>query len=173
MSEVMDAILTRRSVRAYKPDMPPQEAIDQIILAGTYAANGMGKQSTIIIQVTNKELRDRLEVLNGEIAGRANPQFYGAPVVLIVLADKEVPTAVCDGSLVLGNMMLAAHDLGLASCWVNRAKQTFEMPLGKEILERLGLEDKYIGVGNLIVGYADGVSPAAKPRKENWVYHID
>lgn len=169
----MDAILTRRSVRAYKPDMPPQEAIDQIILAGTYAANGMGKQSTIIIEVTNKELRDKLEVLNGEIAGRANPQFYGAPVVLIVLADKEVPTAVCDGSLVLGNMMLAAQDLGLASCWVNRAKQTFEMPLGKEILASLGLEDKYIGVGNLIVGYADGEAPAAKPRKENWVYHID
>lgn len=173
MSEVMDAILTRRSVRSFKPDMPPQEAIDQIMLAGTYAASGMGKQSPIIIEVTNKEIRDKLEVLNGEIAGRANPQFYGAPVILIVLADSTVPTAVNDGSLVLGNMMLAAHDLGLGSCWINRAKQTFELPLGKEILQKLGLEDKYIGVGNLAIGYIEGEAPAAKPRKENWIYHLD
>lgn len=173
MSEVFDALLTRRSVRKYKPEMPPKEAIEQIVLAGTYAASGMGKQSPIILAVTNPEVRAKLEALNGEISGRPNPQFYGAPVALVVLADKNVPTYVYDGSLVIGNMMLAAHDLGLGSCWVHRAKQTFETEYGKELLASLGIEGEYEGIGNLIVGYADDEIPSAKPRKENWVYFVE
>ena len=170
----MKNLLTRRSIRAYKPDMPPKSVIEQIIKAGTYAATGMGMQSPIIIAVTNKELRDKLSVLNAEIGGRAGTDpFYGAPVVLIVLADKNRPTCVYDGSLVMGNLMNAAHDMGLGSCWIHRAKEEFERPEGKEILKQLGIEGDYEGIGHCIIGYADCDAPEPKMRKENYVYWIE
>ena len=172
MSETMEKILTRRSIRKYKPDAVPQEILDQIIKAGTYAATGMGAQSPIIIAVTNKELRDRLSKMNAEIMGVSGTDpFYGAPVVLIVLADKTRPTYLYDGSLVMGNLMLAAHDLGIGSCWIHRAKEEFELPEGKEILKSLGIEGNYEGIGHCILGYADGPEPEAKPRKESYVYY--
>lgn len=171
--QLLTLIETRRSIRSYKPDMVPQEILDQIISAGTYAATGMGRQSPIIIAVTDKETRDRLSRLNAEIMGAKNDPFYGAPVVLIVLADKSAPTCVYDGSLVMGNLMLAAHALGIGSCWIHRAKEEFERPEGKEILKSLGIEGEYEGIGHCILGYADCNSPKAAPRKEDWVYHID
>lgn len=172
-NEMLDLIKTRRSVRRYKPDMVPQELIDQVIEAGTYAATGKNTQSPIIIQVANKEVRDQLSKLNGEIMGTTSDPFYGAPVVLIVLADKSIPNHVYDGTLVLGNMMLAAHALGLGSCWINRARQEFERPEGLEILKKLGIEGEYEGIGHCILGYPDGPDPKASPRKVNWVYKID
>lgn len=170
--ETLETIKTRRSVRAYKPDMPAKELIDQVIEAGTWAPTGMGQQSPIIVAVINKELRDELSQMNAEIFGRPGTDpFYGAPVVLIVLADKSMPTYVHDGSLVMGTMMLAAHDLGLSSCWIHRAKEEFESERGKEILKQLGVEGDYEGIGHCILGYAaDDAAPVAKPRKENWVY---
>ena len=117
MSNTIDAILSRRSIRKYKPDMVPKEIIEKIVQAGTYAATGMGKQSPVILAVTNKELRDKLSKMNAEVMGTVSDPFYGAPVVLVVLADKSRPTYVYDGSLVMGNLMLAAHELGIASCW--------------------------------------------------------
>ena len=128
MSEVLAKMKTRRSIRKFKEDMVPQEVLDQIIEAGTYAANGRNAQSPIIIQVTNKEVRDKLSEMNREIAGAPEgfDPFYGAPVVLIVLAKKDWPTHVYDGSLVMGNLMLAAHELGIGSCWIHRAKEEFE-----------------------------------------------
>lgn len=171
--QLLTLIETRRSIRSYKPDMVPQEILDQIISAGTYAATGMGRQSPIIIAVTDKETRDRLSRLNAEIMGAKNDPFYGAPVVLIVLAGKSAPTHVYDGSLVMGNLMLAAHALGIGSCWIHRAKEEFERPEGKEILKSLGIEGEYEGIGHCILGYADCDSPKAAPRKEDWVYHID
>ena len=173
MSEVMQNMITRRSIRSYKPDMVPEEVINRIVEAGTYAATGMGKQSPIIIAVTNKELRDKLSKKNAEIMGHPDMDpFYGAPVVLIVLANKERPTYVYDGSLVMGNLMLAAHDEGLGSCWIHRAKEEFESPFGKEILKSLGIEGDYEGIGHCVIGYANGEEPKAAPRKENYVYYI-
>ena len=172
MSDVLEKIKTRRSVRKYKADMIPQEALDKILEAGTYAATGMGAQSPIIIAVTNKEVRDRLSKLNASVMGTDTDPFYGAPVVLIVLADKSRGTYLYDGSLVMGNLMLAAHELGLGSCWIHRAKEEFESPEGKEILRSLGITGDYEGIGHCILGYADGPEPDAKPRKDSYVYYI-
>lgn len=175
MNEVLKAMEERRSIRKYKPDSVPKEIIDEIIRAGTYAPNGMGRQSAIIVAVTNKELRDRLSRMNSEIGGWEPDfdPFYGAPVVLIVLAEKNWRNCVYDGSLVMGNLMLAAHSLGIGSCWINRAKQEFESDEGKAILKSLGIEGEYEGIGHCVLGYPDGPIPQAAPRKENHVFYAD
>ena len=170
--DAMQNLLTRRSVRKYKPDMVPQEKLDKILEAGTYAATGMGRQSPIILAVTDKAMRDRLSKLNAAIMGVDSDPFYGAPVVLVVLADKNVPTYIYDGSLVMGNLMNAAHAVGVASCWIHRAKEEFNSSEGKQILQDLGITGDYEGIGHCILGYADGDEPAAKPRKENYVYSV-
>ncbi len=170
--DAMQNLLTRRSVRKYKPDMVPQEKLDKILEAGTYAATGMGRQSPIILAVTDKAMRDRLSKMNAAIMGVDSDPFYGAPVVLIVLADKNVPTYLYDGSLVMGNLMNAAHAEGIASCWIHRAKEKFNSEEGKKILQDLGITGDYEGIGHCILGYADGDEPAAKPRKENYVYSV-
>lgn len=172
MSATIDKMISRRSVRAYKPDAVPQELIDQIIKAGTYAATGMNRQSPIIIEVTNRAERDRLSKLNADIMGTTSDPFYGAPVVLIVLADRRCPTYLYDGSLVMGNLMLAAHDLGLASCWIHRAKEEFERPEGKALLKSLGIEGDYEGIGHCILGYPAGELPAPQPRKQPYAYRV-
>ena len=140
MSDVLETIKSRRSIRKYKSDMVPQDKLEKIIEAGTYAATGMGKQSPIIVAVTNKELRDKLSAMNAKIMGTNTDPFYGAPVVLIVLADKSRPTYLYDGSLVMGNLMLEAEAQGVGSCWIHRAKEEFESEEGKEILKSLGIE---------------------------------
>ena len=170
--DAMQNLLTRRSVRKYKPDMVPQEKLDKILEAGTYAATGMGRQSPIILAVTDKALRDKLSKMNAAIMGVDSDPFYGAPVVLVVLADKNVPTYLYDGSLVMGNLMNAAHAEGIASCWIHRAKEEFNSVEGKKILQDLGITGDYEGIGHCILGYADGDEPAAKPRKENYVYSV-
>ena len=170
--DAMQNLLTRRSVRKYKPDMVPQEKLDKILEAGTCAATGMGRQSPIILAVTDKAMRDRLSKMNAAIMGVDSDPFYGAPVVLVVLADKNVPTYIYDGSLVMGNLMNAAHAEGIASCWIHRAKEEFNSEEGKKILQDLGITGDYEGIGHCILGYADGDEPAAKPRKENYVYSV-
>lgn len=172
MSEVINNMKTRRSIRNYKPDMIPEDVLNRIIEAGTYAATGMGKQSPIIIAVTNKEIRDKFSKMNAEIMGVDSDPFYGAPVVLIVLADKARPTYVYDGSLVMGNLMLAAHAEGIGSCWIHRAKEEFESAEGKAFLKSLGIEGDYEGIGHCVLGYTDGEEPKAMPRKENYVYCV-
>lgn len=172
MSEVINNMKTRRSIRKYKPDMIPEDVLNWIIEAGTYAATGMGKQSPIIIAVTNKEIRDKFSKMNAEIMGVDSDPFYGAPVVLIVLADKARPTYVYDGSLVMGNLMLAAHAEGIGSCWIHRAKEEFESAEGKAFLKSLGIEGDYEGIGHCVLGYTDGEEPKAMPRKENYVYCV-
>lgn len=172
MSEVINNMKTRRSTRKYKPDMIPEDVLNRIIEAGTYAATGMGKQSPIIIAVTNKEIRDKFSKMNAEIMGVDSDPFYGAPVVLIVLADKARPTYVYDGSLVMGNLMLAAHAEGIGSCWIHRAKEEFESAEGKAFLKSLGIEGDYEGIGHCVLGYTDGEEPKAMPRKENYVYCV-
>jgi nitroreductase len=165
-------MLTRRSVRKYKPDMPPREDIEQIVQAGLYGASGKGRQSTVLIAVTNKDLRDRLSVLNRKYGGwpEDSDPFYGAPAVVLVLAKKNSVYVLQDGSLAMGNLMLAAHALGLGSCWVNRIRETFESDEGKAILKELGVEDELTGVGGCILGYIDGEAPAAMARRPGRVY---
>ena len=169
----LECLTNRRSVRAYKPDAVPAELIDKILEAGTFAPTGMGRQSPIIVAITNKEVRDRLSKLNAGVMGSEDDPFYGAPVVLVVLARKDMPTHVYDGSLVMGNLLNAAHELGLASCWIHRAKEEFETEEGAAILAGLGIDaSEYEGIGNCILGYADGPEPEAKPRKDDYVYRI-
>ena len=169
-----EAIINRRSVRKYKTDMIPRDIIERIVEAGTYAANGRGHQASIILAVTNKELRDKLSEMNRKIGGwdEGFDPFYGAPVVLVVLAEKDWPTHVYDGSLVMGNLMLAAHTEGIGSCWIHRAKETFESEEGKNILKELGITGDYEGIGNCVLGYADGDEPKAHPIKDNYVYYV-
>ena len=168
--DAMVNLLTRRSIRKYKPDMLPREVIEKIAEAGTYAPTGKNQQSPIIVAVTNKALRDRMSVLNAAVLGIDSDPFYGAPVVLVVLAERSNPNHVYDGSLVMGNLLLAAHAMGVGSCWINRAREVFDSDEGKAILRDLGIEGDYEGVGNCILGYADCEQPQARPRKENWVY---
>lgn len=171
--DAMENMLTRSSVKKYKSQQVPKELLDKIIEAGLAAPSGLNKQAAIILVVTDKQVRDELSKLNAgkDPFFRADP-FYNAPCVLIVLADKSVPTSIYDGSLVMENMLLAAHALGLGACWIHRAKETFEMPEGKALLQKLGIQGEYEGVGNCIVGYPEGEIPAVKPRKGNRVYYV-
>lgn len=174
MSQAMENLLTRRSCRKYKPDMIPRDVLEKILEAGTYAPTGRGKQAPIIIAVTNREMRDRLSRMNAEILGSDSDPFFGAPVVLVVLADKNAaPTWIYDGSLVMGNLMLAAHAQGVGSCWIHRAKQEFESEEGKAILKELGIDGDVEGIGHCILGYEDGPCRPAIPRKENYVYWVE
>ena len=171
--DALENMMTRKSVKKYKSDPVPKELIDQIIAAGLQAPSGLNKQAPIILAVTNKEIRDKLSADNmkRDPFHRADP-FYGAPVVLVVLADKSAHTYLYDGSLVMENMLLAAHALGLGACWIHRAKETFELPEWQAWLKELGIEGEYEGIGNCVVGYAD-MQPQEKPRKENRVYYVD
>lgn len=172
MNEILENMKTRRSIRRFRPTPVPRTLLDQILEAGTYAATGRGRQSPIILAVTDREMRDRISKMNQEIGGFSTDPFYGAPCMLIVLADKQYPTALYDGTLVMGNLMLAAHALGLGSCWIHRAKEEFETEEGKAILKGLGIEGDYEGIGHVALGYVQGEVPEAAPRKGNWVYDI-
>ncbi len=172
MNEAMKVLLERRSCRSYKPDPIPEEILEQILEAGKYAATGMGRQSPVMIAVTDKALRDRLSRMNAAVMGAENDPFYGAPVVIIVLADRSIPTYLYDGSLVMGNLMNAAHALGVGSCWIHRAKEEFDSEEGREILRSLGIQGDYEGIGHCILGYAEGPCRPAAPRKKNYVYRV-
>lgn len=172
MNQTISDLVTRRSVRAFRSEPIPQEVLEQILEAGTYAPTGMGRQSPIILAVTNRELRDRLSAMNAKIMGVEGDPFYGAPVVLVVLADQQVATHVYDGTLVMGNLMLAAHALGVGSCWIHRAKEEFQSPEGKAILKDLGIQGAYEGIGHCILGYPEGSVPQAAPRKDGYVYYV-
>ena len=173
MNEVIKNIEERRSIRKYKDEMISKEIIEKIVEAGTFAPSGMGRQSSIIIAITNKDVRDKLSKLNAKIMGAEIDPFYGAPVVLVVLSKKDVPTYIYDGSLVMENLMLAANSLKIGSCWIHRAKEEFETEEGKEILRNLGINpEEYEGIGNCILGYKKEEGNL-KPRKENYIYYID
>ncbi len=173
MNEFEKAMMARRSCRNYKDDPIPEEVLERILTTGTFAPTGMGKQAPIILAVTNKEVRDKISALNAGVMGSKNDPFYGAPVVLVVLANKNIGTYKYDGSLVMGTLMNAAYSEGVSSCWIHRAKESFETEEGKEILKSLGIDpEAYEGIGNCILGYAKKKAPAAKPRKENYVYYI-
>ena len=172
MNEIIRAMEERRSIRSFKSEMPPKEVLQQIVEAGLYAASGKGQQAAIVVAVTNKALRDKLAEENRRIAGapEGSDPFYGAPAVLVVLGRKDWPTHVYDGSLVMGNLLLAAHALGLGSIWIHRAKEEFEEPEYQQLLKNLGVEGEWEGIGHCAVGYLNGEAPAPAPRKPGRVF---
>jgi len=171
MNDIIKAMEERRSIRKFKQEMPSKSDIGQIIEAGLYAASARGEQSAIIVAVTNKELRDRISADNCKVGGWENfDPFYGAPVILIVLANKNWANRVYDGSLVMGNLMLAAHSLGLGSIWIHRAREEFEMPAYKQLLKDLGVEGEWEGIGHCAVGFMDCDLPKPPERKPGRVF---
>ena len=172
-NETLENLKTRRAIRAYQDKMPAMELIEQVVEAGTYAPTGMGRQSPIIVAVTNKEMRDSLSRMNAKVMGADNDPFYGAPVVLVVLADRNCPTYLYDGSLVMGNLLNAAHAAGVDSCYIYRAREVFQTPEGQELMKQWGIDPAYEGIGNVILGYGkpEGIKPAAK-RKADYIRKI-
>ena len=171
--EALETLYTRRSIKGFTDQMPSQTDIDKITKAGTTAPTGMGMQSPLIIVVKNKALRDELSKMNAEILGTTADPFYNAPVIIVVLADKSRGTYINDGSLVMGNMLNAAHAVGLGACWIHRAKQVFESQRGKELLKEWGIEGDYEGIGHIALGYAAVEPKPAKPRKPDYVRVIE
>ncbi len=164
-------LLTRRSVRKYT-DQPVEDAVlDKVLEAGLYAPSGMNNQAPVLVAVRDKTTRDQLSRMNAAVMGVSGDPFYGAPCVIVVLSDPEKMTWVEDGSLVLGNLMNAAHSLGLGSCWIHRARECFDTPEGKALLKKWGVPESYRGVGNCILGYA-AEEPVTNPRKEGRIIKI-
>lgn len=172
MRDILDVIISRRSIKSYLPDMPSEDDIEKIINAGTYAPTGKNMQSPIIIAITNKEVRDNLSKINASLRGIDSDPFYDAPVVLAVLAKKDWFTYIYDGSCVMENMLLEAHSLGLGACWIHHAKQVFETEYGKELLTKLNINEEYEGIGFCVVGFPNIKPEERIPRKKNYVYFI-
>ena len=160
-----DILLNRRSIRKYKPDQVADAQLDAVLEAGLYAPSGMNTQNTVMVAVRDKETRDQLSRMNAAVMGVDSDPFYGAPCVIVVLGDAEGYPVVENGSLVLGNLMNAAHAVGLGSCWIHRARQNFETEEGKALLRKWGLPEHLVGIGNCILGFA-AEEPVARPRKE-------
>lgn len=171
MNKALEAIYNRRSIRKYKPEQISKEELAAVLKAGVCAPTGMNRQSPIIVVVQDREEIAYLSKLNAAVNNWESDPFYGAPTVLIVLAEASSPHAVQDGSLVMGNLMNAASALGLGSCWINRAREVFDSPDGKALLKKWGIEGEYTGIGNCILGYPDE-EREMKPRKENYVYYV-
>lgn len=173
MNECIEMMKQRRSVKRYNPNRPVEpEKLEQILEAGMYVPSGYGKQSPRIIVVRDPGTRDLLSRLNARFLGKEIDPFYGAPTVLIVLADRSQPTFLYDGTLVMGNLLNAAHALGVDSCWVHRAKEVFDCPEGKALLEKWGIDGDYEGIGHCILGYGTGPAPKAGPRKAGYAVYV-
>ena len=172
MNESIKNLLERRSIRAYKKELVPKETLDTILEAGEYSPSGMGQQSTLMVVTQDPELVARLSKMNAAVMGSTSDPFYGAPTVIIVFSDSKMGTCVENGSLVMGNLMNAAHALGVDSCWIHRAREVFASEEGKALLAQWGIEGDYIGIGHCILGYRDCELPHAKPRKENYIYRV-
>ena len=171
-NETLHTLETRRSCRAYKPEQITKEELEAVLRAGTFAPSAMNRQSAKIVVVQDAATRAQLTRMNAAVMGKDTDPMYGAPTILVVLADAGSKNAVQDGSLVMGNLMLAAHSLGLGSCWIHRAKETFEREEGKAILKELGIEGDYEGIGNCVIGYAKEPAKDAAPRKTDYVHYI-
>ena len=174
MKETLNDLIERRSCKKYLSKPVEKELLEKVIKACTFAPTGKNRQPVKILAITDPQVRDELRKLNAKILGvdeNFDP-FYNAPTVLVVLADPSVNTYLYDGSLVMGNLMNAAHALGLGSCWIHRAKEEFNTEYGKSLLRSLGIEGEWEGIGHCLLGYADGPLPAARPRKDGWVHYV-
>ena len=168
----MKTLIERRSVRGYKKDLVPAEVLDEILEAGKYAASGRGLQGTLMVVTQNPEIVAKLSEMNAAVMGSTGDPFYGAPTVVIVFADETIPTCVENGSLVMGNLMNAAHALDVDSCWIHRAREVFASPEGMEMKKAWGVPETYVGIGNCILGYREGDYPKAAPRKDGFVIRV-
>ena len=173
MNETLKILKERRSVRRYEARPVEREKLDAILEAGKYAPSAKGQQSVTMVVLTKREDIAELSALNAAVMGTSSDPFFGAPCVVVVLADPDAANAQRDGSLTMGNLMNAAWSLGVASCWINRAEEVFAEPQGKALLRRWGLPERLMGVGNCILGYAAGEIPAPKPRKADFVKLVD
>lgn len=171
--EVLDAIKSRRSIRSFQSKEIPRKVLDAVLEAGTYAPSAMGKQSPVIVAISNKKYREEIAKLNAAVMNSDTDPYYGAPVVVLVLADGTIPTFVEDGSCVLENLMLAAHAAGLGSVWVHRERQIFDSERGKELLQEWELSPDLRGVGAIALGYPNAEAPQPKERKKDYIIHID
>ena len=171
-TEFLDLLLTRRSVRAYKPDPVPEALLEEVLRAGTYAPTGGGRQSPVLVAVTDKAARDEISRLNAAVMGKDTDPYYGAPVLVLALADPASSTWVEDASCALENMMLAAHALDLGSVWVHREREIFDSEAGKALLRAWGLPETLRGVGSIALGYASGPAPAPAPRKDDYIVRV-
>ena len=170
MNETLKVLKERRSVRKYKAEQIRDEELNAILEAGTWAPSGMGLQSAVMVVVQDPATIAKLSKANAEIQGKPGTDpFYGAPTVVVVLADSGSRNWLQDGSLVMGNLMTAAASLHIGSCWINRAMEYFDTAEGKDLLKQWGLPETYRGVGNCVLGYVDGDLPAPKPRKDGWI----
>ena len=173
MNETLRVLRERRSIRRYQSGQIKPEELYAILDAGTWAPSGMGLQTAVMVAVQDPETIAYMSRLNAQIQGKPGTDpFYGAPTVVVVLADGEKPNWMRDGSLVMGNLMTAAWSIGIGSCWINRAMEFFDMPEGKALLRKWGLPETLRGVGNCILGYIDGDVPAPKPRKEGFIVKV-
>ena len=172
MNEAMKNLLERRSVRGYKKDLVPADVLDEILEAGKYAPSGMGQQKTLMVVTQDPELVAKLSRMNADVMGAKSDPFYGAPTVVIVFADSEQGTCVENGSLVMGNLMNAAHAVGVDSCWIHRAREVFDSEEGKALKAERGVPESYIGIGHCVLGYRSGEYPEAKARKDGFVIRV-
>lgn len=169
MNETLQTLKTRRSIRKYKNQQVPEELLNQILEAGTYAPSGMGKQSSVMVVVQDSEMVSRLSEMNAKVMGTDSDPFYGAPTVIVVFSDTKRPTHVEDGSLIMGNLMNAAHSVGIDSCWIHRAREVFDSEEGRKIKEQWGIDSDYVGIAHCVLGYRDCEYPKAAPRKETYI----
>ena len=172
MNETLRTLKERCSTRQYLETQVPDDLLDAVLEAGIYAPSGMNNQKVYAVAVRDKETRDLLSKLNAGVMNADNDPFYGAPCVVVVLADPTIRTWVEDGSLMMGNLLNAAASLGLASCWIHRAKEVFDLPEGKALLQKWGLPEHLRGVGNCILGYA-AATTERKPRLNGRILKID
>lgn len=171
-NETLNVIKSRRSVRNYKSDKVPDELLNAVLEAGTYAPTGGGRQSPTVIAVTSEKYRRLIAKLNAEIMGTNTDPYYGAPVVILVLAEGSASTFVEDGSCVLENMMLAAAALGLGAVWVHREREIFDSPKGKELLIEWGLPKTLRGVGSIALGYPAAAAEKSVKRKDGYIVRV-
>ena len=172
MNETLNNLKTRRSIRSYLPKQVEKELLDQVLEAGTFAPTGGGKQAPVIVAVQDPATVSQLSRMNARVIGNDSDPFYGAPTVLVVLAERSRRTYLLDGAAVMTTLLNAAHAVGLGSCWIHRAKEMFESNEGKALLRQWGIDGDYEGIGNVILGYPDGPAPEPAPRKANYIVRI-
>jgi len=172
MNETIKTLLNRRSIRKYKSEQITDEELNVVLEAGKFAPSGANKQSALFIVVQNKEMIKKITKMNADVIGSNIDPYYGAPTIILVLADKSKATPIEDASIAIGNMFNAAYSIGLGSCWVHRTKQMFESEEGTALLKEWGVEGDYVGVGSCILGYSDCDLPNAGPRKEKFVVMV-
>lgn len=172
-SEILRIMKERRSIRKYKPEQIEQEKLDAVLEAGMYAPTGAGRQGIKIIAVQSPENVKKVDELNAKVLNRADVHpYYGAPIVLLVLATEDAMTPELDGAAVCMNMLNTAYAMGLGSCWIHRCREMFELEEGKALLKQWGIEENLKGIASMALGYADCSNPAAAPRKADYVIRV-